>query len=107
MPEPVPTSNTQPDPKQVLTEAGHTWRQTRNAERRARENAYATIRYAAAAGMTQVEIAEVAGVNRMTVRRALGLMTRGGSAKSTQLADFAARAQAMGPTRLEFVDFDD
>lgn len=52
---------------------GSCWREAREAERAAAAAVYEAIRDASAAGVTQVDIAALAGVDRMTVRRALGL----------------------------------
>jgi hypothetical protein len=51
--------------------AGH-WHQAREAERDLGAETYAAIVAAVDSGMSEVEAAEIAGVNRMTVRRALG-----------------------------------
>lgn len=55
-----------------LRKAGKAWH---NAKRRERERAaalYQEIREAVARGLSESEAARVAGVDRMTVRRALG-----------------------------------
>jgi DNA invertase Pin-like site-specific DNA recombinase len=51
--------------------AGH-WHQAREAERDLAAETYAAIVAAVDSGMSEVQAAKVAGVDRMTVRRALG-----------------------------------
>jgi len=55
-----------------LLAAGQAWRKAKEAERRAAEDCYAALVAAVAAGVSEVEAAKLAGVDRMTVRRALG-----------------------------------
>lgn len=56
-----------------LRDAGRKWAKAHNVERAARDKTYAEIRKAVDGGMSQSEAARVAGVDRMTVRKALGL----------------------------------
>jgi DNA invertase Pin-like site-specific DNA recombinase len=51
--------------------AGH-WHLAREAERDLAAETYAAIVAAVDSGMSEVQAAKVAGVDRMTVRRALG-----------------------------------
>jgi hypothetical protein len=51
---------------------GNQWAAAKNAEREASRATYQAMREAHAAGMSEVQIALVALVDRMTVRRALG-----------------------------------
>ena len=55
-----------------LVAAGQAWAKAKAAERKAAEACYAEIVAAVANGMSEVQAAKVAGVDRMTVRRALG-----------------------------------
>ena len=55
-----------------LAQAGHAWRISKQAERDRMAALYRAIVKAHAAGMPETEIARTAGVDRMTVRRALG-----------------------------------
>jgi hypothetical protein len=55
-----------------LCDYGDSWRVSRNAERRDAELTYKYIRLAVAAGTSEVRASKIAGVDRMTVRRALG-----------------------------------
>jgi DNA invertase Pin-like site-specific DNA recombinase len=55
-----------------LFEAGLDWEQAREDERKAASVCYQAIRQAHAQGASERRIAEVTGVDRMTVRRALG-----------------------------------
>ncbi len=55
-----------------LIEAGAAWKEARALERAASSRTHDAIRAAVAAGMTEVDAAAFAGVDRMTVRRALG-----------------------------------
>jgi DNA invertase Pin-like site-specific DNA recombinase len=55
-----------------LEAAGKRWNAAREKERALAVELYEAIREAVAGGMTEVEAARVAGVDRMTVRRALG-----------------------------------
>jgi DNA invertase Pin-like site-specific DNA recombinase len=48
------------------------WRQAREVERDLGAETYAAIVAAVDSGMSEVQAAKVAGVDRMTVRRALG-----------------------------------
>lgn len=57
---------------QQLHDAGQAFRVARDNERRAAANLYAAIRLAILEGMNESQAARVAGVDRMTVRRALG-----------------------------------
>jgi hypothetical protein len=56
----------------ALAQAAKEWQAARLAERKKAAKLYAAIRLAVADGMTEVDAAKLAGVNRMTVRRALG-----------------------------------
>ncbi len=51
---------------------GRRWNAARVKERALAAELYEAIREAVEGGMTEVEAAKVAGVDRMTVRRALG-----------------------------------
>lgn len=55
-----------------LATMGSQWAAAKNAERDASRATYQAMRDAHAAGMSEVQIALVALVDRMTVRRALG-----------------------------------
>ena len=55
-----------------LDRAGHHWAVSRASERADAERCYAAIRRAIEAGTSEVRAAKIAGVDRMTVRRALG-----------------------------------
>jgi DNA invertase Pin-like site-specific DNA recombinase len=55
-----------------LRRIGAKWTRARDVERAAAEATYAAIVAAIADGMSESEAARVAGVDRMTVRRALG-----------------------------------
>ena len=55
-----------------LTSLGNKWTKAKEAERTAAANAYAAIVQAHAAGVPETQIASAVGVDRMTVRRALG-----------------------------------
>lgn len=55
-----------------LASAGKKWQATRERERAAAASMYEAIKAAREEGMTEVHIAAVVGVDRMTVRRALG-----------------------------------
>ena len=61
-----------PDYSMGLVEAGARWTAARWAERDAATDAYASIVAYCEAGGSEVKAAELAGVDRMTVRRALG-----------------------------------
>ena len=56
----------------ALSAAGKKWNEARQAERQLASELYEAIKQAVASGMSEVEAAKVAGVDRMTVRRALG-----------------------------------
>jgi hypothetical protein len=56
----------------ALENAGRAWSAAKDDERAAMANVYAAIVAAHAAGVSEVEAARLAGVDRMTVRRALG-----------------------------------
>lgn len=55
-----------------LVKHGKRWRKARDQEREAAEHTYESIRRAVASGTSEVQAAELAQVDRMTVRRALG-----------------------------------
>jgi DNA invertase Pin-like site-specific DNA recombinase len=55
-----------------LEAVGRRWNAARVKERALAAELYEAIREAVAGGMSEVEAAKVAGVDRMTVRRALG-----------------------------------
>ena len=55
-----------------LERVGRAWNRARQRERDLAVDLYAAIQYAYEHGMRETEIARVAGVDRMTVRRALG-----------------------------------
>lgn len=55
-----------------VAKAGKQWHAAKERERDAAAKLYAAIAQAVEGGMTEVQAAELAGVNRMTVRRALG-----------------------------------
>lgn len=55
-----------------VAKAGKQWHAAKARERDAAAKLYAAIAQAIEAGMTEVQAAQLAGVNRMTVRRALG-----------------------------------
>ena len=57
---------------QDLVKAGKQWHAAKARERDAAARLYAAIVQAIDGGMTEVDAAELAGVNRLTVRRALG-----------------------------------
>jgi hypothetical protein len=56
----------------ALQDAGRVWSAAKDYERAAMATLYAAVVAAHAAGVTEVEAARLAGVDRMTVRRALG-----------------------------------
>ena len=56
----------------TLAKAGHAWDLAKQKERDRMADLYAAIIAAHDAGMPETEIARTAGVNRMTVRKALG-----------------------------------
>ena len=55
-----------------VAKAGKQWHAAKARERDAAAKLYAVIVQAVEDGLTEVQAAELAGVNRMTVRRALG-----------------------------------
>lgn len=55
-----------------LERAAKAWHEAKSEERRKAAGLYEAIRDAVAAGMSEVECARVAQVDRHTVRRALG-----------------------------------
>lgn len=55
-----------------LTKVSKQWHAARDRERQLAATLYAEIRLAVLEGMTESETARVAGIDRMTVRRALG-----------------------------------
>jgi DNA invertase Pin-like site-specific DNA recombinase len=55
-----------------LRRVGQGWAAARRHERDVAQTAYALMRDAAADGIPETHIAELVGVDRMTVRRALG-----------------------------------
>ena len=55
-----------------LAKAGKRWNTARERERALAVELYAAIVQAVEGGMSEVQAAKVAGVDRMTVRRALG-----------------------------------
>ena len=55
-----------------LVRAGESWNRARATERRLAAELYEAIRVAHENGTPETSIAEYAGVDRMTVRRALG-----------------------------------
>lgn len=55
-----------------VAKAGKQWQAAKARERDAAAKLYAAIVQAVEDGLTEVQAAELAGVNRMTVRRALG-----------------------------------
>ena len=57
---------------QDIAKAGRKWHAAKQRERNAAQELYAAIVEAVAGGMSEVQAAKVAGVDRMTVRRALG-----------------------------------
>ena len=56
----------------ILTEAGAAWSRARELEREAAAAVYALIADCVAAGLSESEVARRVGVDRMTVRRAVG-----------------------------------
>lgn len=56
----------------ILTDAGQIFNKARAAQREASGAVYTAIENASRAGISEVQIAKLAGVDRMTVRRALG-----------------------------------
>jgi predicted DNA-binding protein (UPF0251 family) len=55
-----------------LAKVGKQWQAARDRERQLAARVYEQIRLAVLEGMSESEAARVAGVDRMTVRRALG-----------------------------------
>lgn len=55
-----------------LVQAGEAWHKARATERAAAARVYDLIRREHEAGWSEVSLAEYAGIDRMTVRRALG-----------------------------------
>lgn len=55
-----------------LQAVGAAWAAARDSEREIAGTAYEAVRIAAEAGLSEVRIAELLGVNRTTVRTALG-----------------------------------
>lgn len=62
--------------RDVLDAAAAVWRHAREAERLAAAATRTAIRFAAAEGMSESEIARVSGLARLTVRSALGKQDR-------------------------------
>ena len=60
------------DPRLRLQIVGAVWDLARVMEREVAGSAYDAAKAAAEAGMLEAQIAEALGVNRLTVRRALG-----------------------------------
>lgn len=58
--------------RQELEQIGKRWAKARKAERTVAAQMYAVIKSAADVGIPEAEIARLAGVDRMTVRKALG-----------------------------------
>ena len=56
----------------ILADAGQIFNKARAAQREASGAVYTAIENASRAGISEVQIAKLAGVDRMTVRRALG-----------------------------------
>jgi hypothetical protein len=56
----------------ILADAGQIFSKARAAQREASGAVYTAIENASRAGISEVQIAKLAGVDRMTVRRALG-----------------------------------
>lgn len=59
------------DPMKSLAQAGRAWNRAKDRERELASELYEAMRAAHAQGIPETQIAEMAGVNRMTVRRAL------------------------------------
>jgi len=57
---------------EYLVKAGKDWQRAKAKERERMELLYSAIENACALGCSEVRAAELAGVDRMTVRRALG-----------------------------------
>ena len=57
---------------EALRKAGRAWTKARDAERKCAEACHAAIVAAVAAGISERRAATIAGIDRMTVRRALG-----------------------------------
>lgn len=60
------------DPTRILTNCGAAWHEAKTVERERAAEMYDAIVAYCGAGGTEVEAARLAGVDRMTVRRALG-----------------------------------
>lgn len=60
------------DPTRILTNCGMAWHEAKSVERERAAEMYAAIVAYCEAGGSEVKAAELAGVDRMTVRRALG-----------------------------------
>lgn len=58
--------------EKLLDKYGREWRRMREREREQAELVYKWIRKTVEAGTSEVRAAKIAGVDRMTVRRALG-----------------------------------
>ena len=59
-------------PEAKVRKAGAAWHQAKERERGCAAALYLAMQEAAEAGMPETQIAKAAGVDRMTVRRALG-----------------------------------
>lgn len=59
-------------PETKVGKAGAAWHKAKERERECAAGLYLAIREASALGMPETKIAKAAGVDRMTVRRALG-----------------------------------
>jgi hypothetical protein len=57
---------------QVLAEAGARYHEARQAERDAAAVAFTAIERGAKAGISEVDMSKISGLNRMTIRKALG-----------------------------------
>jgi hypothetical protein len=68
----VPAKQTTDKERAELENAGRAWSAAKDDERAAMATLYAAVVAAHAAGVSEVEAARLAGVDRMTVRRALG-----------------------------------
>ena len=55
-----------------LAKAGNRWHAAKDRERALAAELYAAIQRAVGEGLSEVQAAKMAGVDRMTVRRALG-----------------------------------
>ena len=80
----------------ALARDGKRWKRSKQSERDAMAALYSSIVDAASSGITETDIARAAGVDRMTVRRALGKRpTKGEPMSITDLAK--ATADKFGP----------